>query len=155
MSDHKPATAEITPHRQVRRAAPLKSNSLAAARARGALRVAEILEQPEMLSSDGFAALTGTTRATVNTWRNASKILGLEGAKRGFRFPAWQVGEDGKPFAAIPALFAEFNNSPWAVYRFLVQHHPELGGLTGLAALQRGRTKQALEAASSSRRAFS
>jgi len=155
MSDHKPEIAEISLRQPLPRNAARRPGALEAARARGALRVAEILSEPDMLSSDEFAALTGTTRATVNDWRKKSKILALEGAKRGFRLPSWQVGEDGKPYAAIPDLFAQFNGSAWAVYRFLVQHHPELGGLTGLAVLQRGRPKQALQAASNAASAFS
>jgi hypothetical protein len=73
-------------------------------------------------------------------------VLGLEGAKRGFRFPDWQVGQDGKPFAALPALFERLGDE-WAVYRFLVQHHPELDGLTGKEALQRGQSDKVIETA--------
>ena len=102
-----------------------------------------------MLSADQFAALLGTSRMTVNTKRQRHQVLGLDGAKRGFRFPAWQVGEDGKPFAALPALFERLGGGPWSVYRFLVQPHPELDGLTGREALSRGQTDQALEVADS------
>ena len=110
------------------------------ARARGKVRAATILAGDDMLSADQFAELLGTTRMTVNTKRQNHQVLGLEGAKRGFRFPAWQVDEDGKPFAALPRLFERLGGGPWSVYRFLVQPHPELDGMTGREALRRGKT---------------
>jgi DNA-binding transcriptional regulator YiaG len=129
--------------------------ALAAARERGRIRVAEIMNSPEMLTADDIAARLGTTRATVNTWRQKQQVLGLEGAKRGFRFPAWQIGEDGKPFAVLPELFERLGGTPWAVYRFLIQHHPELDGLTAQDALRRGRDEDVLEVAESVGRTFS
>jgi hypothetical protein len=128
--------------------------ALADARHRGRLRVAEILAGSEMLSADAFAARLGTTRATVNAWRHKNQVLGLEGATRGFRFPAWQVGPDGKPFRALPQLFDRLGGDTWDVYRFLVQHHPELGGMTGREALQKGHVKEVVEAAKSVAQAF-
>jgi DNA-binding transcriptional regulator YiaG len=127
--------------------------ALAAARERGRIRVAEIMERPEMLSADEFAALLGTTRVTVNKWRQNHKVLGLDGATRGYRFPEWQIGGDGKPFAVLPELFDRLGG-PWAVYRFLVQQHAELGGVTARDALRRGRNAAVLEAAESVVRAF-
>lgn len=120
------------------------SSALDEARARGRLQVAEILAREEMLNADAFARLLGTTRMTVNTKRKQNQVLGLDGAKRGFRFPAWQVDGDGKPFAALPALFERLGGGPWTVYRFLMQRHPELDGLTGREALQRGRANDVL-----------
>ena len=128
--------------------------ALADARRRGQLRVAEILAGPEMLSADAFAARLGTTRATVTAWRHKNQVLGLEGATRGFRFPDWQVGPDGKPFRVLPQLFDRLGGDTWEVYRFLVQHHPELGGMTGRQALQNGRAKEVVEAAESVAQAF-
>jgi hypothetical protein len=128
--------------------------ALADARQRGALRVAEILSGSEMLSADAFAARLGTTRATVTAWRHKNQVLGLQGATRGFRFPEWQVGPDGKPFRALPQLFDRLGGDTWDVYRFLVQHHPELGGMTGKEALQKGHVKEVVEAAESVAQAF-
>jgi hypothetical protein len=128
--------------------------ALADARRRGQLRVAEILAGPEMLSADAFAAQFGTTRATVTAWRHKNQVLGLEGATRGFRFPEWQVGADGKPFSVLPQLFDRLGGDAWAVYRFLLQRHPELGGMTGKDALQKGRVDEVLETAESVAQAF-
>jgi hypothetical protein len=79
--------------------------------------------------------------------------LGLDGAKRGFRFPDWQIDADGKPFAALATLHERLGGA-WAVYRFLVQPHGELDGLTGREALERGRAEQALEVVESIGRDF-
>ena len=127
--------------------------ALAAARARGRSKAAEILERADMLSADDFARLLGTTRVTVNTKRQNGQVLGLDGAKRGYRFPDWQLDSDGKPFAALPILHERLGGA-WAVYRFLVQPHGELDGLTGREALERGRTEQAIAAAESVGRDF-
>lgn len=129
--------------------------ALAAARDRGRVRVADILRGDDMLSAEEFAMLIGTSRVTVNAKRQNKQVLGLDGAKRGFRFPKWQINRDGKPFPELPELFDRLGDSPWAVYRFLVQHHPELDGLTGRDALSRGRSAEVIEVAESVVRAAS
>jgi hypothetical protein len=128
---------------------PRLENALTRARERGQNRVAEILNGEDMLSADAFANLLGTTRVTVNAKRQKRQLLGLEGAKRGVRFPQWQIGRDGKPFGTLPELFDRLGDDSWAVYRFLVQRHPELDGMSGREALEQGKTKQAVEAAES------
>lgn len=127
--------------------------ALAAARSRGRLKAAEILGGDDMLNADDFARLVGTTRVTVNAKRQNGQVLGLDGAKRGFRFPEWQLDADGKPYAALPTLHEKLGGA-WAVYRFLVQPHAELDGLTGRKALERGRDHEALEVAESVGRDF-
>ena len=146
-------TAETRTGAQHRQDTDLE-DALAAARERGRIRVADILNGEDMLSAEAFAELLGTTRVTVNTKRQQRQVLALEGAKRGFRFPVWQVGSNGKPFAVIPDLFDRLGGDAWAVYRFLVQHHPELDGLTGREALRRGKSREVVEAAESVARAF-
>ncbi|MER9848631.1 XRE family transcriptional regulator [Mesorhizobium sp. M0106] len=121
--------------------------ALAEARARGHKRVAEIVAGEEMLSAEAFARLLGTSRVTVNARRQSGQVLGIDGAKRGFRFPVWQLDKDGRPFGALPALHAMLGNSAWAVYRFLVSRHGALDGRTGLRALQQGDDASVLAAA--------
>lgn len=121
--------------------------ALVDARERGRHAVADILSDKDMLSADAFAAHLKTTRATINSWRQAQQILGLQGATRGYRYPVWQVGENGRPFAVLPKLFEIFGDSPWAVFRFLVQPHSELDGITGREALQRGWDDRAISVA--------
>ncbi|MBP2159100.1 MULTISPECIES: hypothetical protein [Asticcacaulis] len=133
---------------------PELQQALSAARERGRVRVAEILAGAEMLNAEAFSEMLGTTRVTVNTWRQENKVLGLDGAKRGFRFPEWQVGADGKPYAVLPQLH-DLLGGPWGVYRFMVQVHGALDGLTGREALQRGLTEKVLAAADGDGRDFS
>lgn len=123
--------------------------ALQAARERGRLRAAEVLAGEEMLGADAFAELLGVSRVTVNAKRQRHEVLALDGARRGYRFPAWQLDQNGKPFAALPQLFERLGDSPWTVYRFLIQRHPELEGATALDALRRGRSEDVLEAADS------
>lgn len=122
--------------------------ALDAARERGRRRVAEVLSDDDMLSADAFATVLGVTRVTVNTRRQSGQLLGLDGAKRGFRFPSWQLDRDGRPYAALPVLQERLGGA-WAVYRFLVTPHGALDGRTGLEALQRGLVDEAIAAAES------
>jgi hypothetical protein len=121
--------------------------ALKEARARGKKRVAEILAEDDMLTAEALADLLGVSRVTVNSRRQSGQLLGLDGAKRGFRFPAWQLDEDGRPFAALSALQEILGGSAWAVYRFLVSPHGGLNGQTGLEALRSGRADDAIAAA--------
>lgn len=121
--------------------------ALAAARERGRKRVAEIVAGEEMLSAQAFASLLGTSRVTINAWRQSGQVLGVDGPKRGFRFPDWQLDNDGRPFNALAALHRTLGNSAWAVYRFLLSRHGALDGRTGLRALQQGDEASVLAAA--------
>lgn len=122
-------------------------HALGEARERGRHAIAEIVAGPDMLSAEAFAAHLQTTRATINSWRQAQQVLGLQGAMRGYRYPVWQIGEDGRPFTAMPKLFEILSNSPWAVYRFLVQGHGEMNGVSGHEALRRGWDEKVLDVA--------
>ncbi len=120
--------------------------ALQAARDRGQLQAAEILRGSDMLSADAFAEKLGTTRVTVNAKRQSGQLLGLEGAKRGFRFPVWQLDANGRPYPELPALLERLG-APWAVYRFLVQRQGALNGRTGRQALEKGDGANVLAAA--------
>lgn len=125
---------------------PELQRALRAARERGRLRAAEILDDDNMLGAEDFAKLLGTTRVTVNTKRQNGQLLGLDGAKRGFRFPTWQLNREGKPYPELASLQAMLGG-PWALYRFLVQPLGALEGLTGRDALARGHSKSVMAAA--------
>lgn len=123
--------------------------ALEAAKQRGARRVSEILKGSDMLSADEFADEIGASRETVNKKRKRHEILGLEGAKRGVRFPKWQIGDDGQLLGGLSQLFEALNGHPWAVYRFLLQESDSLGGATGLEMLRKGLVGDAVAAARS------
>ena len=128
---------------------PENEAAFAAARERGRHRVAEILERPEMLSAEAIGERLGLSRVAVNDRRQRREFLGLEGTKRGFKYPDWQIGENGKPLEALPKLFDLLGDSPWAVYRFLVQPHAALEGRSALEVLREGRSEPVLDAAES------
>lgn len=144
--EEKGTAIEPFPVEEVKRRDPALEEALAAARERGRTRAAEILAGNDMLNAEALAERLGTTRVTVNTKRQNRQLLGLDGARRGFRFPIWQIDADGKPYSELPALL-EHLGGPWAVYRFLVQSHGALGGLTGRQALERGKGAEVVAAA--------
>lgn len=122
--------------------------ALSAARERGRIRAAEIVATDDMVTGDRLAKRLGMSRMAVNTKRQNGQLLGLAGAKRGFRYPVWQLDAEGKPYAELAALHERLGG-PWEVYRFLVQQHPELQGLTGREALERKKGRAALKVAGS------
>lgn len=129
------AVEEVSPPRNE----DMLDTALAAARQRGSARVAEILNGTDMLSADAFAEEIGATRETVHKKRRRHEVLGLEGPKRGVRFPKWQVSESGGLIPSLPQLFEALGDRPWTIYRFLLEEHGELNGRTGLEALRAGR----------------
>ena len=121
--------------------------ALREARRRGRLRAREILDGEEMLDAREFAYLLGASRGMLDELHRNREVLGLSAGAGGLRYPAWQLGADGVPFAVMPALFERLGGAAWTVHRFLVQSHPELDGLTGREALRRGMTDEVLEVA--------
>jgi hypothetical protein len=122
-------------------------SALREARARGEARAAAVLAGPDMLGADDFAHLIGATRETVRQKLKRREVLGLQGATRAIRYPAWQVNRDGALLPGLPKLFELFGDSAWAVYRFLVQPTPALGGQMPKDRLQAGRVAPVLEIA--------
>ena len=132
-----PDTADTTGGERLR-------ESLKHALQRGERRAAEILDGPEMLNSDTMAERLGVSRETVNRMRQRGELLGLEGARRGVRYPEWQLVQPGQlPLPRMAALFRVLGD-PWSVYRFLMQTHPELGGCRALDALLQGDAESAV-----------
>jgi len=120
---------------------------LAAAIKRGEAMVATILSRPEMLTGERFAELVGVSRMAVHKKLKKHQILGLEGAKRGLRYPAWQLADDGRPVVGLSELLPKFAGTPWTAYRFLLQRHAGLGKKTAIDALKAGRQRAVLEVA--------
>lgn len=129
------------------------ASGLDQARKRGDAIRDRILSGAEMLDIIQFSRLVEGSPEGVEKLRKAHQVLALNGVG-GLRFPTWQLGPDRRPYEAIPTLFEKLGQEPWAVYRFLTQHHPELSGLTGREALRRGEQQKAIEAAGNSVAAF-
>lgn len=122
--------------------------ALEAARERGEHRAAEILSGEEMLGAEAFAELLGVSRATVNAKSQRHEILALEGAN-GPSLPCLAGRCERPAVEVLPTLFELLGDSSWTVYRFLVQHHPELGGASARDDLKLGRADQVIEVAKS------
>ena len=129
--------------------------ALAEARERGVSRAVEILSRGEMLSAADFAKFIGVSREAVRAKHQRNEVLGLKGAKRGLRFPKWQVTSNGGLLPDLPRIFDLLGGDSWTVYRFLTQDHPELEGGTALSALLRGKVEKVLVAAENTAGAFS
>jgi hypothetical protein len=123
------------------------TEALATARTRGAEVKEELLADPDMLNTAAIADLLGMSEEGVRLKRKRHEILGLESAKRGIRYPAWQVLEGRQLLPALPRLFAMLGDDPWRLFRFLQQHHNEIGGDRALDALRLGRVDGVLAAA--------
>lgn len=102
---------------------------------------ADALRRPDMLTGEALAVALGLSRATVALRRQAGRLLALEsGAKRGFRYPAWQVRPLLDPVtrdAFEEALRLLAPQGAWANYRFFTEpRSPD--GRTPLELLERG-----------------
>jgi hypothetical protein len=106
--------------------------------------VAKLVTAPGMLTSDEMARRLDVSRETINQWQKAGKIIAVSGAKRGLRFPAWQIGSRGKPYAAIEGILLALDGDHWAAWRFLEGFVAELGQ-AGHEALAAGREQELLE----------
>ncbi len=121
--------------------------SLKAARVRGEAVKDQLLADPEMLSTTQMAERLGMSEEGIRLKRKRHEVLGLEIARRGIRYPSWQLLENRQLLRDLPRLFSILGDSPWALYRFLLQRHPELGGARAVDALKRGRLNGVLAAA--------
>jgi hypothetical protein len=66
--------------------------------------------------------------------------------KPGLRFRTWQVSSNGGLLPDLPRIFDLLGDSG-RVYRFRIQHQPELEDDTAVSALHRGKVRQVLAAA--------
>lgn len=123
------------------------AEAIRAARSRGDALKEELLADPEMLNTAALAERLGMSEEGIRLKRKRHEILGLEFAKRGIRYPGWQVLPDRQLLPALPHLFAVLGSDSWRLFRFLQQRHAELGGQRALEALRRGRVEAVLTAA--------
>jgi hypothetical protein len=117
------------------------------AKARGDAVKQDLLADPEMVNTASMAERLGMSGEGVRLKRKRHEVLGVDFAKRGIRYPGWQVLDNRQLLPALPQLFSILGDNPWSVYRFLLQSHPELGGSRALDALKRGRIDEVLAAA--------
>lgn len=126
---------------------PDRYGGLDAARQRGRVAAAEILSRPDMLSSDDMASRLGMTRQGIDKRRRKGELFALQGERRGYVYPGWQVGENGRVVPGLTEVLAALPGGPWTQYRFFVTHHGSLGDRTAAEALRAGDLQAVLAAA--------
>jgi hypothetical protein len=125
-----------------------RRDPLGPARVRG-LRAQDWILRAEggILTAEQIGQLLGITRQAVDKRRRQGTLIGLELGRRGFAYPAWQVGPTGT-LAGLPGVLAELSGeTPWGQAAFLLAANVWLDGETPLAALRRGETERVLNAA--------
>ena len=103
------------------------SNALDRARARGRVRSAELLDDPDMLTAEQLALRLGISADGVEELRQDNRVLGLSLLGE-IRFPVCQVGPNGALAPHIDQVVARLNGSPLTAYRLLMsQAHDGTG----------------------------
>lgn len=99
-----------------------------------------IIDLSDTYSSDEIGQKLGASRETINAWRKEGRLLGVERAQRGVRYPKQQIGPN---FAPLPVheIVTALGGDHWSAWRFLAAPVPELGGATGFALLRAGKTE--------------
>jgi len=121
-----------------------RHDPLASARLRG-LRLREQLLEAEdgVCSSTELAKLLGISRQAVDKRRKVGTLIGLDLGRRGFAYPAWQVGLAGlgEVLAALDWL------DPWSQLAYMLTPNIWLDGKTPLALLRHGEAAPVVAAA--------
>jgi hypothetical protein len=93
-----------------------------------------------MLDLKEASALSGIPVRTLSQMRTKNRLLALAraGARKGFRFPAFQF--EPAVLAAMPAVLAMFGpGRAWQAFDFLTHPEPLLAGAVPLELLRAGR----------------
>ena len=95
-------------------------------------------KKEDLLTSEQFAARAGLkTRQSVHDWLNKGRIIGWQGAKRGYVFPAGQFDERGQPLKGLDRITAQFEDG-YVAWRWLTTPLAALNGAEPLALLCEG-----------------
>lgn len=107
----------------------------------------EPMHARELLTSDELASrLNVRTRQTVHDWRNRGTVIGWQGAKRGYVYPARQLDSRGLPPPDLPQIVALFSDH-YVAWTWLTTPQPTLNGAKPLHLLRKGLTDLVLAAA--------
>lgn len=113
-------------------------DAISKARERGRKTSDEILSKDDMLYFEDFAKYISVTPFILFHMVYNHEVIAMFNDTK-IRFPKWQVDDSGKPYERIPELLKIFQFDSWSVYRFLLQKHNEVNGITGLELLKSGR----------------
>lgn len=104
-------------------------------------------EGENLLTSDEFAARVRLrNRQSVHNWMKKRRIVGWQGARRGFVFPAGQLDERGRPLDGLAEIVPHFADD-YAAWVWLTTPQPLLDGKTPLHLLKRGRSDRVADVA--------
>lgn len=93
------------------------AEAVARAQQRGSETAASILDHPDMLTGEDVAQRMGMSRQAVHKAAIANKLFALEGAKRGFRYPQWQLDDAGVRRKGLQEVLDLVGNG-WEAWRF-------------------------------------
>lgn len=95
-------------------------------------------KKEDLLTSAQFAAHVGLkTRQSVHEWLKKGRIIGWQGAKRGYVFPAGQFDERGQPLKGLDRVTSQFEDG-YVAWCWLTSPLAALDGAEPLALLRRG-----------------
>lgn len=118
--------------------------ALEAGRARGRVRVAEILAQADMLSATQFGARIGCSRYEVAHKFRKGEIIGLKGTYGAYRYPAWQVDDQGNVLTGLKQALDLTEDNSWSAYSYLMEYFPDGSDDLIHEKLRKGETEIAL-----------
>ncbi|MFW5968661.1 MAG: hypothetical protein ACOCV2_14140 [Persicimonas sp.] len=108
------------------------------ARLRGIETKRELLRaEGGAVSSAQMGELLGITRQAVNKRRTKNQLLAVQSGGRGYRYPLWQVADDGTLFGLEDVLAVLESYDPWMTLQFFVRENTRLGGERPLDLLRR------------------
>ena len=104
-----------------------------------------------LLTSEELAARLGLkTRQSVHDRLKKGRIVGWEGARRGYVFPAEQFDDRDRPLPGLDLVVGQFGDG-YVAWVWLTTPRPSLDGETPLALLARGETERVADAAQGDR----
>ena len=100
-----------------------------------------------LLTSSELAARVGLkTRQSVHDWLRSGKIVGWQGAKRGYVFPTEQFDERNRPLPGLKRVVMQFEDG-YAAWVWLTTPRHSLDGEEPLTLLARGESDRVTDAA--------
>ena len=104
-------------------------------------------EREELLTSDELAERVGLkTRQSVHEWRKKGRIVGWQGAKRGYVYPARQFDRRGRPLDGLERIVPHFSDG-YTAWIWLTTPRPSLNGTKPIILLGKGESDRVVTAA--------
>lgn len=121
---------------------------LAAARARGATMMRDLLKQEGgTLRCGEVSKLLGISTQGVNKRRDAKTLIGLQIGGRDYTYPVWQFGSNGALKGLSDVLHAFTVDDPWMQVNFFLTKDGRLNGRRPIDVLKEGDVESVVRAA--------